>query len=46
MKNIVDYVQALPEPKYYYYVPPNPYDVEFPDPDSDDIYDLGSELFS
>ena len=44
--NIVGYIQALPEPKYFYFSPPTPYDVDFPDPDSDDIYDLGSEFFS
>jgi hypothetical protein len=41
----IDYVQSLPQPKYYYFNPPSPYDVIPPDNDSDDLYDLGSEYF-
>jgi hypothetical protein len=41
---ITEYIQSLPKPTYYYYNPPNPYDVLLPD-DSDDLYELGSEYF-
>ncbi len=41
---VVGYVQSLPEPKYYYYNPPNPYELIIPD-DTDDLSDLGSEYF-
>jgi hypothetical protein len=42
---IVDYIQSMPEPKYFYYNPPSPYDLIPPDNDSDDLFDLGSEYF-
>jgi len=46
VKQTVNYVQSLPEPVYFYYKPPNPYQVQIIDNDSDDLFDLGSEYFS
>jgi hypothetical protein len=45
IRQIIGYIQNLPEPTYDYYNPPSPYDVIPPDYDSDDLFDLGSEYF-
>jgi hypothetical protein len=41
----INYIKGLGAAKYYYYKPPAPYEIDFPEDDSDDLSDLGSEYF-
>jgi len=45
IKQTINYVESLNRPIYSYYNPPNPFEIESEDHDSDDMLDLGSEYF-